>query len=108
MSSVKQACVILAALLVLVSAVLFGQSLPAEAAAVIIGVVCGLAAGIPTSVLLLVVLSRRERAASQLRVPAPPQCAGTYTIIDGWLLVDQRPGDNGSLPVALPERHNDE
>ena len=33
-----------------------------EAAAVVVGIVCGILAGIPTSILVLVVLSRRDRA----------------------------------------------
>jgi len=41
-------------------AVVVGKQLSTEAMAVVIGVVCGVAAGIPTSFLLFVVLTRRE------------------------------------------------
>ena len=41
-------------------AVAVGQNLSHDAAAVLIGVVCGVAAGIPTSLLLLVAINRRE------------------------------------------------
>jgi hypothetical protein len=42
-------------------AVVVGSRMSAEAMAVVVGVVCGVAAGIPTSALLLVVMSRRDR-----------------------------------------------
>src|SRR5512143_1132613 len=43
-------------------AVVVGRRMSAEAMAVVVGIVCGVAASIPTSVLLLVVLTRRERS----------------------------------------------
>jgi hypothetical protein len=42
-------------------AVVVGKQMSAEAMAVVVGIVCGVAAAIPTSVLLLVVLTRRDR-----------------------------------------------
>jgi hypothetical protein len=53
--------VILGPVFAVALAVVVCRQLPAEAMAVVIGVVCGVAAGIPTSLLLLVVLTRRER-----------------------------------------------
>ncbi len=46
---------------VIALAVVVGKQMSAEAMAVVVGVVCGVAAGIPTAVLLLVTLSRRDR-----------------------------------------------
>lgn len=46
---------------VIALAVIVGKKMSADAMAVVVGVVCGVAAGIPTSVLLLVVLTRRDR-----------------------------------------------
>ncbi len=57
----KQAMVILGSIFAVVLAVVVGSCLPTEVMAVVIGVVCGVTAGIPTSLLLLVVLTRRER-----------------------------------------------
>jgi len=42
-------------------AVVVGKRMSAEAMAVVVGVVCGVAAGIPTSVLLLAAFTRRDR-----------------------------------------------
>ena len=42
-------------------AVVVGKRMSAEAMAVVVGVVCGVAAGIPTSLLLLAALTRRDR-----------------------------------------------
>jgi hypothetical protein len=46
-------------------AVFVGKQMSAEAMAVVVGVVCGVAAGIPTSLLLMVALTRRERQRSE-------------------------------------------
>ena len=46
---------------VIALAIVVGKKMSAEAMAVVVGVVCGVAAGIPTSVLLLVIFSRRDR-----------------------------------------------
>ena len=47
-------------------AVVVGKQMNTEAMAVVVGVVCGVAAGIPTSLLLLVVLTRRERQQTEV------------------------------------------
>lgn len=46
---------------VVVLAAVVGIKMSAEAMAVVIGVICGVAAAIPTSLLLLVVITRQER-----------------------------------------------
>jgi hypothetical protein len=57
----KQTVAILGLVGAVALAVAAGQKMSGEAAAVLIGVVCGVAAGIPTAVLLLVALTRRDR-----------------------------------------------
>jgi hypothetical protein len=63
--SFKQAAVVLGLIFAVALAVVVGKRMSAEAMAVVVGVVCGVAAGIPTSVLLLVVLTRRDRQRSE-------------------------------------------
>lgn len=46
---------------VITLAAVVGSRMSAEAMAVVVGVVCGVAAGIPTSVLLLLAMSRRDQ-----------------------------------------------
>jgi MFS superfamily sulfate permease-like transporter len=63
-----------------------------EAMAVVIGVVCGVAAGIPTSILLLLVLNRRDR--QQVRGEEQQRQQGNYppvVVIQG-----------GGYPQGLP------
>jgi hypothetical protein len=60
-TNLKQLGVALIAIFVVALAIMVGKRMSAEALAVVIGVVCGVAASIPTSVLLLVVLNRHER-----------------------------------------------
>ncbi len=56
----KHVVLVLGAVSAVVLAVEVGQQMSTEAMAVVIGVVCGIAASIPTSLLLLVVLTRRD------------------------------------------------
>jgi uncharacterized membrane protein YgcG len=46
-------------------AVVVGRQMSAEAMAVVVGVVCGVAAAVPTSLLLVLVLTRGERRRTQ-------------------------------------------
>jgi hypothetical protein len=57
----KQAALVLGAVFVGVLAIVVAKEMSAEAMAVVVGVICGVAAAIPTSLLLLVVLTRSER-----------------------------------------------
>jgi hypothetical protein len=57
----KKAGLVLAMVFVGVLAVVVAKQMNAEAMAVVVGVICGVAAAIPTSLLLLVVLTRSER-----------------------------------------------
>ena len=59
--SVRQIAVVLGLVFVVALAVVVGKQMSTEAMAVVIGIVCGVAAGIPTSILLLIALTRRDR-----------------------------------------------
>lgn len=67
---IKQVCVLSGLILVVAMAVIIGTQISPEAMAVVVGVVCGVVASIPTSLLLLVVLNRwmKQREADSRRV----------------------------------------
>ena len=77
-SSLRQLGIALAVVFGITLAIVVGKRMSAEAMAVVVGVVCGVAASIPTSVLLLLVVSRRDhqpeddRAHSGLERNYPP------------------------------------
>lgn len=60
-ASLKQIGVLFGLIFVAALSVVVVKEMSSEAMAVVIGVICGVGAGIPTSVLLLVVLTRRDR-----------------------------------------------
>jgi hypothetical protein len=57
----KQVAVAMGLIFAVTLAVVVGKQMSAEAMAVVVGVVCGVAAAVPTSALLVVVLTRGER-----------------------------------------------
>lgn len=57
----KHVVLVLSAIFAAALAIAVGRQMSTEAMAVVIGVVCGIAASIPTSLLLLIVLTRRDR-----------------------------------------------
>jgi len=57
----RHVVLVLSVVLAAALAVVVGRQMSTEAMAVVIGVVCGIAASIPTSLCLLVVLTRRDR-----------------------------------------------
>lgn len=59
--SVRQIAVVLALVFVASLAVVVVKEMSTDAMAVVIGIVCGVAAGIPGSVLLLIALTHRDR-----------------------------------------------
>ena len=72
-------------------AIVVGKKMSAEAMAVVVGIVCGVAAAIPTSVLLLVVFTRRDRQ-QRYEMEARPRQHGSPPVV-----VIQ-----GGAPQALP------
>jgi len=61
---IKHVLVLVGLVFAITLAIVVGKKMSAEAMAVVVGVVCGVAAAIPTSVLLLVVFTRRDRQQS--------------------------------------------
>ena len=61
-ASVKTVAMVLGFIFVVTMGVVVAKRMSAEAMAVVVGIVCGVAAGIPTAVLLFVVLTGRQRA----------------------------------------------
>jgi hypothetical protein len=73
-------------------AVIVGRQMTTEAMAVVVGVVCGVAAGIPTAVLLLVAMTRRDSLRS--REDAARQAPANYppvVVIQGGGMQPQQP-----------------
>jgi hypothetical protein len=104
--SASKICLIVGLVFAVTLAVVVGKRMSAEAMAVVIGAVCGIAAGIPTSVLLLLVMSRRDRqqfedSGQQARVGKPPP----VVVIQGGAPQALPPGMNAgywSAPVPGP------
>jgi hypothetical protein len=94
----KQVTVGLGLVFVVTLAVVVGKQMSAEAMAVVVGVVCGVAAGIPTAALLLLVLTRRERQRPE-PAPRPGQVDGypPVVVIQG--------GTPQALPASRQEGH---
>ncbi|MCL6431965.1 MAG: hypothetical protein K6V36_14075 [Anaerolineae bacterium] len=55
-----------------VLAIIVGNRMNAEAMAVVIGVVCGVAAGVPTSAIILALSRRSQSVQAEPRMPAAP------------------------------------
>jgi hypothetical protein len=87
----RQVAVVLGLILVIALAIVVGKRMSSEAMAVVVGVVCGVAASIPTAVLLLVGLSRRDR--QRMEEPDAHYRQGSYPPV----VVIQ-----GGAPQALP------
>ena len=64
----KLAAVCLGVLFVVVLAIVVGKQMSADAMAVVVGLVCGIGASIPTSLLMLFLLRGREEQAAQHRL----------------------------------------
>ncbi len=90
--SMRQVVVVLGLVFAITLAVIVGRKMSTEAMAVVIGVVCGVAAGIPTSILLLVAFTRRDRQRNEEMEQTRRQ--GTYPPV----VVIQ-----GGSPQALPQ-----
>lgn len=63
----RHVILVLGAVFAAVLAIFVGRQMSTEAMAVVVGIVCGVTASIPTSFLLLVVLTRRDREGTERR-----------------------------------------
>lgn len=79
-------------------AVVVGGRMSTDAMAVVVGVVCGVAAGIPMSVILMLALHRRDRQAEDL---AYSQMSGRHTVPSPPVVVIQG-GAPASAPLSPP------
>ena len=82
-------------------AVVVGGRMSTDAMAVVVGVVCGVAAGIPMSVILMLALHRRDRQAQDL---AYSQMSGRQTAASPPVVVIQggTPSSNAQSPPYYP------
>ena len=69
----KRLAIALLGAFVIVLAIVVGKRMSADAMAVVVGVVCGIGASIPTSLLMLFLLSRRQEAEPPAPVAPAPQ-----------------------------------
>ncbi|HNS51901.1 MAG TPA: hypothetical protein PKO09_12060 [Anaerolineae bacterium] len=79
----KHVAVALALTFTVVLAVIIGKKMSTEAMAVVIGIVCGVAASIPTTALLTLVLTRRDRQKEDERQVARPASYPPVVVIQG-------------------------
>jgi hypothetical protein len=86
-----QALLVVGLVFGLALAILVGKKMSAEAMAVVVGVVCGVAAAIPTAILLLVVFTRRDRQRADEVEPRQRQPASPPVVVI-----------QGGAPQALP------
>jgi len=93
---------------VIALAVVIGDRMSADAMAVVVGVVCGIGASIPTSLLMLFLLSRRQEAEPPEQAPAQTVQMPHITITGGQTLI-LTPGESGyalDVPVmTLADPH---
>ena len=102
--SAKHVLLVLGVVFVVTLAVVVGKQMDAEAMAVVVGVVCGVAAAIPTSILLLVVFTRRDRQRLDEMESRPRQQASPpVVVIQGGAPQALPPGPQaGYWPAAQP------
>jgi hypothetical protein len=102
-AGLKQMVFVLAAVFGLTLAVIIGKKMSTEAMAVVIGVVCGVAAAIPASALLLVALTHRERQQEERERQTQPR--GAYppvVVIQGGTPQALGPGPQAGYWPAPP------
>jgi hypothetical protein len=88
----KQVLLVVGLVFAITLVVVVGKKMSAEAMAVVVGVVCGVAAAIPTSILLLVVFTRRDRQhQSEMESRSRQQASPPVVVIQG------------GAPQALPQ-----
>ena len=104
---IKQIAAAVGLVFAITLAIIVGKQMTTEAMAVVIGVVCGVAAGIPTSVLLLVALSRRDaiRAREEAAARQAPASYPPVVVIQGGAQQPQMPAMTAGYwpaPVNAP------
>jgi hypothetical protein len=103
--SPKRTGLILGLLLAAALAVVVANRMGPEALSVVVGVICGVAAGIPTSLLLLAAMSRRERR--RYATSRRHSQAGNYppvVVIQGGVPQTLRPGQRADHWPSSPPR----
>lgn len=97
----RKVAVVLLLAFVVTLAVVVGGRMSTDAMAVVVGVVCGVAAGIPMSVLLMLALHRRDRQAEE---PPYAQMGGRYAVPSPPVVVIQggTPAANNVPPPYYP------
>jgi hypothetical protein len=109
---IRQVSILLASVFVIALAVVVAKQMSTEAMAVVVGIVCGVAAGIPTSLLLVVSLTRRDRrrldeleqqARRGRRYGDPLRDSPPVVVIQGGTPQALPPGSRGGYwPAANP------
>ena len=101
---IKQALLIVGLIFAIALAVVVGKKMSAEAMAVVVGVVCGVAAAIPTSILLLVVFTRRDRQQlDEMETRSRQHSSPPVVVIQGGAPQALPPGPQaGYWPAAQP------
>jgi hypothetical protein len=106
----KQVAVAMGLIFAISLAVVVGKQMSAEAMAVVVGIVCGVAAAVPTSLLLVLVLTRGERRRPQDEQPRYAR-SGQYppvVVIQGGGPQGLPPGVQGGYwPGAMPGPGNE-
>jgi hypothetical protein len=101
--TLRTAAIGLGLVFVIALAVVVGKQMSAEAMAVVVGVVCGVAAGIPTSVLLLVVFGRRDRLRmDEMERQARQQNYPPVVVVQGGAPQALPPGPQGGYWPSAP------
>ena len=101
---IRQALLVVGLIFAIALAIVVGKKMSAEAMAVVVGVVCGVAAAIPTSILLLVVFTRRDRQQlDEMETRSRQHGSPPVVVIQGGAPQALPPGPQaGYWPAAQP------
>lgn len=101
---IRQALLVVGLVFAIALAIVVGKKMSAEAMAVVVGIVCGVAAAIPTSILLLVVFTRRDRQQlDDMEARSRQQGYPPVVVIQGGAPQALPPGPQaGYWPAAQP------